>query len=269
MHAYSDIDNGPMEPVAPRRAGLFEGISIAQVIAASAAAATSMLLASKIGIAGSVLGAAVSSMVTVICSQLYRNALDASAEKLRLRTLEANADDPYGVGQMESAADVQGGADEEPLQTGMRIAPTKLRAQAAAKRSANTRKIALVSGGIAVLAVIVCVVLVLAVTAGNGLGAKPQPIFTPAPAAPEVEAPSTDKTTDAPDVQPAPDTGKDTDDGSDTPETGDGTEDPADPNPENPGDTGSSEGTGEGTESTPATDAGTTDSTTASKPDAR
>ncbi|MFR2950939.1 MAG: hypothetical protein ACLTKG_06245 [Collinsella intestinalis] len=48
---------------------------MAQAIAASAAAATSMLLASRIGIAGSVIGAAVSSMVTVICSQLYRNAL--------------------------------------------------------------------------------------------------------------------------------------------------------------------------------------------------
>ena len=81
---------GSTQPIAVRR-GLFDGISVAQVIAASAAAATSMLLASRIGIAGSVIGAAVSSMVTVICSQLYRNALDASAEKLKEKQMLAAA----------------------------------------------------------------------------------------------------------------------------------------------------------------------------------
>ncbi len=57
---------GSTQPISVRR-GLFDGISVAQVIAASAAAATSMLLASRIGIAGSVIGAAVSTKVTVIC----------------------------------------------------------------------------------------------------------------------------------------------------------------------------------------------------------
>lgn len=79
-----DTHIGGTQPI-PIKKGLFDGISVAQAIAASAAAATSMLLASRIGIAGSVIGAAVSSMVTVICSQLYRNALDASARKLKAK----------------------------------------------------------------------------------------------------------------------------------------------------------------------------------------
>lgn len=63
--------------------GLFDGISLAQIIAGAAAAATSMVLASKIGIGGSVIGAAVSSVVTVVSSQLYRKFLTASAQSSR------------------------------------------------------------------------------------------------------------------------------------------------------------------------------------------
>lgn len=63
--------------------GLFDGITLPQVIAGAAAAATSVLLASKIGIGGSVIGAAVSSVVTVVSSQLYRKFLTAGARKLK------------------------------------------------------------------------------------------------------------------------------------------------------------------------------------------
>ena len=77
-----DTHIGATQPIALRK-GLLDGISVAQIIAAAAAAVTSMLLSSKIGIAGSVIGAAVSSVVTVVCSQLYRNALDTSARKLK------------------------------------------------------------------------------------------------------------------------------------------------------------------------------------------
>ena len=62
---------------------LFDGISIAQVVAGAAAAATSVALSSYIGVAGSIIGAAVSSVVTVISSQLYRRFLDASARKIK------------------------------------------------------------------------------------------------------------------------------------------------------------------------------------------
>ena len=171
--------------VAPARKRLFDGISIAQVIAASAAAATSMLLASKIGIAGSVIGAAVSSMVTVICSQLYRNALDASAEKLRLKQMSPDTSsypEYPTTGSPARMYDAQTPALDEgvTLRPGARIAPTKLRARAAAERSANARKVAYASVGIALLAVALCASAILLSTAGEGLGAKTPSIFGPA-----------------------------------------------------------------------------------------
>lgn len=162
--------------VAPARKRLLDGISIAQVIAAAAAAATSMMLASKIGIAGSVIGAAVSSVVTVVCSQLYRNALDASAEKLRQRqdvgdypsaspATDLHAEVAARYGNLPTALENEGA-----VRPGARVAPTKLRARAAAQRSANARKVALASVGIAVLAVALCAGAILLSTSGAGLG---------------------------------------------------------------------------------------------------
>ncbi|MFR3735593.1 MAG: hypothetical protein ACLTWM_07135, partial [Collinsella bouchesdurhonensis] len=56
---------GQTQAIAPKEK-LLEGLSIPQVIAGAAAAATSVALASHNGIAGSVIGAAVSSIVTVL-----------------------------------------------------------------------------------------------------------------------------------------------------------------------------------------------------------
>lgn len=269
---------------APRKR-LLDGISIAQVIAASAAAATSMLLASKIGIAGSVIGAAVSSMVTVICSQLYRNALDASAQKLRLRQTAIERPrtdlagesrrhtqedphqrdhlagnpyvmDPYGNNPYDDDPYAYGDPyNERAAYSGSRIAPTKLRARAAAQRNASARKIALVSAGVAVLAVIACVAVVLALTAGNGLGAKPASIFTTA--APQDErvtagSPGDIESSEPPTTPSSPSTDTDTGDGdaSDTPETGTDPSSPSDPDQGTSGDSGNTDGTTGGSDGT-------------------
>ena len=61
---------GQTQAIAPKKS-LFEDISIPQLVAGAAAAATSVALASKIGFAGSVIGAAVSSVVTVVSSQVF------------------------------------------------------------------------------------------------------------------------------------------------------------------------------------------------------
>lgn len=53
--------------------GLFEGLSVSQVTAGALAAVTSMLLSAQIGIAGSVIGVAVGSVVSTVSSQLYKN----------------------------------------------------------------------------------------------------------------------------------------------------------------------------------------------------
>ncbi len=50
---------------------------------AALAAVTSFLLSSKIGIAGSVIGVAVASIVSSSASQLYQNVIDASSKKLQ------------------------------------------------------------------------------------------------------------------------------------------------------------------------------------------
>ena len=49
--------------------GLFEGLSVSQVTAGALAAVTSMLLSAQIGIAGSVIGVAVGSVVSTVSSQ--------------------------------------------------------------------------------------------------------------------------------------------------------------------------------------------------------
>lgn len=184
-----DTHIGATQPIAIRK-GLFDGISVAQVIAASAAAATSMLLASKIGIAGSVIGAAVSSMVTVVCSQMYRNALDASAQKLKAKQaynayVHGTAHDASGQ-QDPTSAGAQGSARPNTVLTA-RIAPTKLQARAAAERSAAKRKVAVASALIAALAVALSAGAIMLSTAGEGLGAKTSPIFHSAAPAPEQE----------------------------------------------------------------------------------
>ena len=80
------VDDSLAEQVEKERkflGGLLEGLSVPQVAAGALAAVTSMLLSSKIGIAGSVIGVAVGSVVSTLSSQIYKQFLQASADKLR------------------------------------------------------------------------------------------------------------------------------------------------------------------------------------------
>lgn len=61
----------------------FKGISVSQIIAGALAAVTSFLLSAKIGIAGSVIGVAVGSIVSAVASQIYQNVLKESGRKLQ------------------------------------------------------------------------------------------------------------------------------------------------------------------------------------------
>lgn len=174
----------------PQKKGLLDGISAAQIIAAAAAAATSMVLSSHIGIAGSVIGAAVSSVVTVVSSQLYRNFLDAGARKLKDGSiLPSTHDARRGAAETQPAhlasTTFDGGTGgrgdavraPQPLR-GARVAPTKLQARAAAHRSKTQRRVVVFSLAVAVVAVAVYVAVLLWGTAGEGLGAKPAPLFS-------------------------------------------------------------------------------------------
>ncbi|WEV42795.1 hypothetical protein OZX57_04775 [Bifidobacterium sp. ESL0682] len=61
----------------------FKGISVSQIIAGALAAVTSFLLSAKIGIAGSVIGVAVGSIVSAVASQIYQNVLNESGKNSR------------------------------------------------------------------------------------------------------------------------------------------------------------------------------------------
>jgi len=175
---------GQTMAIAPKK-GLFEDISIPQIIAGAAAAATSVALASKIGIAGSVIGAAVSSVITVVSSQVYRHFISASAEVIKgthaavdypvgaYEPVELNADEHLG-----GAATTQEMRQVAGRATTARVAPNSLRAKAAAERSQTQKKVIVFSIAIAIVAVIACAGAILITTAGEGLGERPESILS-------------------------------------------------------------------------------------------
>ncbi len=181
----------------PPKTKLFDGLSISQVIAGAAAAATSVALASKIGITGSIVGAAVSSVITVISSQVYRHFLTAGARKLKhsdtadVRAALTQDMDRDGLSSVTAEAPAAGSHYANGAQ-GARVAPRNLRDRAAAERSSTGRRVALFSVLAALIAVVVCTAIVLLSTAGEGLGERPSSFIFPATE--EAAAPATDNT---------------------------------------------------------------------------
>lgn len=175
---------GQTMAIAPKK-GLFDDISIPQIIAGAAAAATSVALASKIGIAGSVIGAAVSSVITVVSSQVYRHFISASAEAIK--GTHAAVDYPAGAYEpvepdveehLGGAATTQEMRQVAGRATTARVAPNSLRAKAAAERSQTQKKVIVFSIAITIVAVIACAGAILITTAGEGLGERPEPILS-------------------------------------------------------------------------------------------
>lgn len=175
---------GQTMAIAPKK-GLFDDISIPQIIAGAAAAATSVALASKIGIAGSVIGAAVSSVITVVSSQVYRHFISASAEAIK--GTHAAVDYPAGAYEpvepdveehLGGAATTQEMRQVAGRATTARVAPNSLHAKAAAERSQTQKKVIVFSIAIAIVAVIACGGAILITTAGEGLGERPEPILS-------------------------------------------------------------------------------------------
>lgn len=175
---------GQTMAIAPKKK-LFDDISIPQIIAGAAAAATSVALASKIGIAGSVIGAAVSSVITVVSSQVYRHFISASAEALK--GTHATVDYPAGAYEpveLNANEHLGGAATTQEMRqiagraTTARVAPDSLRAKAAAERSQTQKKVIVFSIAIAIVAVIACAGAILITTAGEGLGERPEPILS-------------------------------------------------------------------------------------------
>lgn len=159
---------GQTQAIPPKKK-LFDGVSVAQIIAGAAAAATSVALASYIGIAGSIIGAAVSSVVTVVSSQIYRRFLDVSARKLKDAGAIAQAS--MRTSQSDDQASPSQGV------RGARIAPANLRERAAAERSATQKKVVAFSILAAVVAVAACAAAIWFGTSGEGIGEKAAPLI--------------------------------------------------------------------------------------------
>ncbi|WP_295729527.1 hypothetical protein [uncultured Bifidobacterium sp.] len=88
----------------------FHDISWAQIIAGALAAMTSFWLAAKIGVAGSIIGVAIGSIVSAVASQIYKNVLEASGQKLQESVVggaDQDDDDSKADSNADSVADGQ------------------------------------------------------------------------------------------------------------------------------------------------------------------
>ena len=181
---------------------LFEDLSIAQVIAGALAAATVFLLSSVIGVAGSLIGAAVGSIVSAVSSQVYKKMLSASADKIRDVAPDgasANQADPNETRLMEpvsssetrvidsdkiaaSATKVMGADDiryQAHASSDKAVDPALQRAHVRRRRKARVqRSVIIVSIVSALIAIVVSAGLIHVFTDGQGIGEKTEPIFT-------------------------------------------------------------------------------------------
>lgn len=78
-NASPDIEKQPE----PERKGIFTGISPVQIAATALAALTSMFFSSIIGFTGSVIGVALGSIVSTVSTQVYKNTIAKSADKVK------------------------------------------------------------------------------------------------------------------------------------------------------------------------------------------
>ena len=180
---------------------LFEDLSIAQVIAGALAAATVFLLSSVIGVAGSLIGAAVGSIVSAVSSQVYKKMLSASADKIRDVAPDgasANQADPNETRLMKpvsssetrvidsdkvaaSATKVMGADDiryQAHASSDKAVDPALQRAHVRRRRKARVqRSVIIVSIVSALIAIVVSAGLIHVFTDGQGIGEKTEPIF--------------------------------------------------------------------------------------------
>ncbi|OZG58213.1 hypothetical protein BMYO_1736 [Bifidobacterium myosotis] len=86
----------------------FQGLSLSSIVAGTLAAITSFLLAAKIGVAGSVIGAATSYIVSVVATNIYQNVIRASTEKLQ----SVGTDGDPGDGDPDGDSPADGSTDD-------------------------------------------------------------------------------------------------------------------------------------------------------------
>ncbi|MBO7717197.1 MAG: hypothetical protein J6S17_00025 [Aeriscardovia sp.] len=81
----------------------FKNISFAQIAASGLSAITVFFLTAKIGLAGSIIGAALASIISTISSQLYKNVIDESSKRIKgNRDDDQDEDENKGEKEKES-----------------------------------------------------------------------------------------------------------------------------------------------------------------------
>jgi multisubunit Na+/H+ antiporter MnhC subunit len=171
---------------------LFDNVSFAAVIASALAAATSLFLSTKIGLAGSIIGAAVAAGASSLAMQVYQSILSKSAEKIRhLSSAEDSADDLTAsrqASQVDQMHTKELSSDATVVQlrptslvdattpcatsaSGTRIAPESLRRASSTHQSRTQHKRAIVIACLAAFAALAITALVISfATAGQGIG---------------------------------------------------------------------------------------------------
>ena len=209
------------------KAGLFDGISKAQVLAGALASVTSMLLSSKIGIAGSVIGVAIGSIVSTVASTVYKNILNNSANALKNASVfNTSGNDMDGDGNATGNVAAGGeNLDKTSVDVAMqsylcgdnlgdaahdtaspRIAPDSLIEKNAERCKRQLRNKVIAFSVIAsLIAVAVTAILITAFTGGEGIGRKTEPILLQ-PSASQHESDIADET----DIAAKPHIGKGT-----------------------------------------------------------
>lgn len=150
---------------------LFSDISAVQVVATALASVTSMLLASYIGIAGSIIGVGVASVVSTMAASLYKRFLADSAEKIKELPDVVRSVAHHGA--PDAGEDPEAPHEEAPLkETGS----TRLAAEGHPLIQRKKRLI-IICVASALVAVAATAGIIYVASSGEGLGAKPTPII--------------------------------------------------------------------------------------------
>lgn len=202
------------------KTGILSSVSLTTVIASALAAGTSLVLSSKIGLAGSVIGTVVAAAASSFATQIYQSILKKSAEKVRdVTNMTADlgsAGDDNAAANGEATSQPHDGmtvvqrrpvtlsdktGPQERAETGTPIAPQSIRYAAHARESkAATRRAFVVAIATALVALAVTAGIITLATAGQGLGTTTA--FAPAATAPadtvdaDQQAADADQTTD-------------------------------------------------------------------------
>jgi hypothetical protein len=184
---------------------IWSGIDIPKTIAGALAAVCAAVVGSFLGVAGTLVGAAVASIIGSVGTEIYHRSLNRGAKKLQTLT-PAFVKVPAAVGTPEVAAATD---DESPSHT---VAP---------KRQIRWGRVAMIAGALFVLAMGSLTVVEaisgksIAASVGNhtgakstwssifnpGKAAKPTPTSSPVPSAPATTGPT--KAATAPSTAPS------------------------------------------------------------------